>query len=205
MPPSDVPSGMDGQKRSLPTPAQRLYKPAVEPAQTVLQLPPSNRGRVAIFIDASNLFYAASQLSINIDYKKLLIYLTDGSRLLRSFFYTGIDPNNEKQQGFLLWMRRNGYRVIAKELVQLPDGSKKANVEVEMAVDLLSLAPHYDTAVLVSGNGDLAYALDALSYRGVRIEVVGLRAMTSDRLIRIADVYLDPVDRKLPRKGVGSG
>ena len=61
-----------------------------------------NRGRVAIFIDGSNLFYAALQLGIEIDYAKLLARLTGGSRLLRSFFYTGVDRNNEKQQGFLL-------------------------------------------------------------------------------------------------------
>ena len=40
-----------------------------------------NRGRVAIFIDGSNLFYAALQLGIEIDYSKLLCRLTAGSRL----------------------------------------------------------------------------------------------------------------------------
>jgi len=150
-----------------------------------------NRGRVAIFIDGSNLFYAALQLGIEIDYTKLLCKLTSGSRLFRSFFYTGVDRSNEKQQGFLLWMRRNGYRVIAKDLVQLPDGSKKANLDVEIAVDLVALVSYYDTAVLVSGDGDLAYAADAASYRGSRIEVVSLRSMTSDNLINVADRYID--------------
>ncbi|MGF1489163.1 MAG: NYN domain-containing protein [Prochloraceae cyanobacterium] len=150
-----------------------------------------NRGRVAIFIDGSNLFYAALQLGVEIDYTKLLYRLTGGSRLLRAFFYTGVDPTNEKQQGFLLWMRRNGYRVIAKDLVQLPDGSKKANLDVEIAVDLMALVGAYDTAVLVSGDGDLAYAVDAVSYRGARVEVVSLRSMTSDSLINVADRYID--------------
>lgn len=150
-----------------------------------------NRGRIAIFIDGSNLFYAALQLGIEIDYTKLLCRLTAGSRLLRSFFYTGVDPTNEKQQGFLLWMRRNGYRVITKELVQLPDGSKKANLDVEIAVDMMSLVGCYDTAILVSGDGDLAYAVDAVSYRGIRVEVVSLRSMTSDSLINVADRYID--------------
>ncbi len=150
-----------------------------------------NRGRVAIFIDGSNLFYAALQLGIEIDYTKLLCRLTAGSRLLRSFFYTGVDRTNEKQQGFLLWMRRNGYRVITKDLVQLPDGSKKANLDVEIAVDMMALVGAYDTAVLVSGDGDLAYAVDAASYRGVRVEVVSLRAMTSDSLINVSDRYID--------------
>ncbi|NJM56698.1 MAG: NYN domain-containing protein [Synechococcales cyanobacterium RU_4_20] len=150
-----------------------------------------NRGRVAIFIDGSNLFYAALQLGIEIDYTKLLSRLTGGSRLLRSFFYTGVDRTNEKQQGFLLWMRRNGYRVISKDLVQLPDGSKKANLDVEIAVDMMALVGSYDTAILVSGDGDLAYAVDAVSYRGARVEVVSLRSMTSDSLINVADRYVD--------------
>ncbi|MEM1369859.1 MAG: NYN domain-containing protein, partial [Cyanobacteria bacterium P01_H01_bin.15] len=105
--------------------------------------------------------------------------------------YTGVDRSNEKQQGFLLWMRRNGYRVIAKDLIQLPDGSKKANLDVEIAVDMMSLVGSYDTAVLVSGDGDLAYAVDAVSYRGARVEVVSLRSMTSDSLINVADYYVD--------------
>ena len=150
-----------------------------------------NRGRVAIFIDGSNLFYAALQLGVEIDYTKLLHRLTAGSKLLRSFFYTGVDRTNEKQQGFLLWMRRNGYRVIAKDLVQLPDGSKKANLDVEIAVDMMALVGSYDTAVLVSGDGDLAYAVNAVSYRGARVEVVSLRSMTSDTLINVADWYID--------------
>ena len=154
-------------------------------------LPNSNRGRTAIFIDGSHVFYAALQLNIELDYSQLLSSLTMDSQLLRAFFYTGVDSANEKQQGFLLWMRRNGYRVVTKELVPMPDGSKKINLEVEMAVDMLTLAPHYDTAVLVSGNGNLACAVDAVSKQGVRVEVVGLRSMTSDSLINVADSYVD--------------
>jgi hypothetical protein len=114
-----------------------------------------NRGRVAIFIDGLSLFHTALQLGIEIDYVKLLCHLTNGSRLLRAFFYTGVDLSNEKQQGFLLWMRRNGYRVVAKELVAT-ENFKKSNLNVEIAVDMITLAPYYDTAVLVSGDGDLA-------------------------------------------------
>lgn len=173
---------------SVPEPSESYEHPETvfTPSQVL-----ENRGRVAIFIDGSNLFYAALQLGIEIDYTKLLLRLTNGSRLLRSFFYTGVDPTNEKQQGFLLWMRRNGYRVITKDLVQLPDGSKKANLDVEIAVDMLALVGAYDTAILVSGDGDLAYAVDAVSYQGIRVEVVSLRSMTSDSLINVADRYID--------------
>jgi uncharacterized LabA/DUF88 family protein len=151
----------------------------------------ANRGRVAIFIDGSNLFYAALQLGIEIDYAKLLMLLSRGSKLLRAFFYTGVDRTNDKQQGFILWMRRNGYRLVTKDVVQFPDGSKKANLDVEIAVDMLNLAPYYDTAILVSGDGDLAYAVNTVSYKGVRVEVMSLRSMTSDSLINVADCFVD--------------
>ena len=150
-----------------------------------------NRGRVAIFIDGGSLFYAALQLDIEINYTKLLRCLTADSRLLRSFFYTGFDSNNEKQKSFLLWMRHHGYRVIAKELLEFTDGSKKADLDVEITVDMMRLIGCYDTAVLVSGDGDLAYAVNAISYRGVRVEIVSLRSMTSDSLINVADAYVD--------------
>lgn len=157
-----------------------------------------NRGRVAIFIDGVNLFHAALQLGIEIDYLKLLCRLTSGSRLLRAFFYTVVDARqnptrpkaNEKQQGFLFWMRRNGYRVVTKE-VQLTDNCKKPNLNVEIAVDMITLAPYYDTAILVSGDGALAYAVDAVTSKGGRVEVVSLRTMTSDSLIDVADYFID--------------
>jgi uncharacterized LabA/DUF88 family protein len=149
------------------------------------------RGRLAIFVDGASLFYAASELGIEIDYIKLLCQLTDGATLLRAFFYTGVEKTLEKQQRFLMWMRHHGYRVVTKEVVQQPDGSKKANLEVEIAVDLMKLAPFYDTAVLVSGNGELAYAVEAVSYRGVRVELVSLRCMTSESLLNVCDRYID--------------
>ena len=77
---------------------------------------------------------------------------------------------------------------------------------MEIAVDMMALVDFYDTAVLVSGDGDLAYAVDAASYRGARIEVVSLRSMTSDSLINVSDRYIDLEQikgevKKLPRQG----
>lgn len=150
-----------------------------------------NRGRVAIFIDGLNLFHAALQLGIEIDYVKLLCRLTQTSRLLRAFFYTGVDASKEKQQGFLLWMRRNGYRVVTKDILAVTENGKKPNLNVEIAVDMITLAPYYDTAVLVSGDGDLSYAVNAVTSLGSRVEVIGLQSMTNDSLIDVADYFVD--------------
>jgi uncharacterized LabA/DUF88 family protein len=147
--------------------------------------------RIAIFIDGANLFHAAMHLNIEIDYAKLLHYLTRYRQLFRAYFYTGVDPHNQKQLGFLHWLRRHGFRVVTKEVIHLPDGSKKANLDVKIAVDMLALGRYCTTVVLVSGDGDLAYALDAISYQGVRTEVISLRSMASESLIDVADTFVD--------------
>ena len=150
-----------------------------------------HRGRVAVFIDGNNLFHAARFHNIDIDYNKLLRILMGDGRLLRAFFYTGVDAGAERQQGFLLWMRRNGFRVVQKELKTFYDGTRKANLDVEIAVDMLSLAGRYDTAVLVSGDEDFVYAVNAVAYKGCRVEVAGFRSNTAPRLIDVADFFVD--------------
>ena len=150
-----------------------------------------HRGKVAIFIDGNNLFHAARFHNIDIDYNKLLRVLLGDGRLFRAFFYTGVDAGAERQQGFLLWMRRNGFRVVQKELKTFYDGSRKANLDVEIAVDMLSLAGLYDTAVLVSGDEDFVYAVNAVAYKGCRVEIAGFRSNTAPKLIDVADCFID--------------
>jgi len=90
-----------------------------------------------------------------------------------------------------LWMRRNGFRVIQKELKTFYDGTRKANLDVEIAVDMLSLAGRYDTAVLVSGDEDFVYAVNAVAYKGCRVEIAGFRSNTAPKLIDVSDYFID--------------
>ena len=88
-------------------------------------------------------------------------------------------------------MRRNGFRVVQKELKTFYDGTRKANLDVEIAVDMLSLAGAYDTAVLVSGDEDFVYAVNAVAYKGCRVEIAGFRSNTAPKLIDVADYFID--------------
>lgn len=178
-------------QRSRFTNATRQSEAINPPADEICIPTQGDRGRVIIFIDGSNLFYAASKLRIEIDYVKLLHYLTAGDWLVHVFFYTGYESTNEKQLSFLHWMRHSGFRVVTKAVIQTANGSKSANLDVEIAVDMMRLAQHCDTAVLVSGDGDFAYVVNTIAGQGVRVEVVGLRSMTSDSLINVANCYID--------------
>lgn len=148
---------------------------------------PLVRGRVAIFVDELGLSQAAKQLEIEIDYSKLIQCLTASATLLRAFFYSA----DKQHQSSLFWMRRHDHRIALKNLIHVPNRSKKNNPHVEIAVDMKILANRYDTAVIVSSNEQLTYAIKAVSCRGVRVEIVGLRSMTSNKLINAADWYID--------------
>jgi uncharacterized LabA/DUF88 family protein len=154
--------------------------------------------RVAVFIDGANLFYAAAALKTQIDYRQLLHQVVAQRSVVGAFFYAGVNSSSRKERAFLSKILQEGYQVVKKELITRLDGSKKANLDVEIALDMVLKAceGRYDTAILVSGDGDFAYAVDTVRSKGLKVEVIGLRSMTSKTLIRSADRYTDLADIK---------
>ncbi|WP_341525353.1 NYN domain-containing protein [Nostoc sp. UHCC 0302] len=148
--------------------------------------------RVAIFIDAANIYHAATQRGFKIDYAKLLSVLADKSKVTGTYFYTAVDPANKEQQRFLSKIRRLGFKVVSKEIVRRRDGSMKGNLDQELTLGLVKyLINTYDTAILVSGDGDFISAVKDIQGNGKRLEVASFRSDTSAALIKVADSYLD--------------
>jgi uncharacterized LabA/DUF88 family protein len=149
------------------------------------------RGRVALFIDGSNLWYAARSLNINIDFDRFLNYVRAGSSLAGAYFYEAVKSPAEKR--LLRAKLHPPYDLICKPLTVRSNGSMKGNLDVEIALDLHEHAvqDNYDTAVLVSGDSDFTRAIQSAKTYGRRVEVIGLRSMTSFQLIKASDHYTD--------------
>jgi uncharacterized LabA/DUF88 family protein len=149
--------------------------------------------KTAIFVDGNNIFHSAMQANVQIDYNKLLNVLTEGQEYQKAVFYTGSDANAEKQRSFLHWMTHNGWRVVKKEVKQDRDtNTRKAHLEVEIATDMmLSVINNIDTIILVSGDEDFAYTLGKLQDRDIRIVVAGFRDSMSNKLLDVADIFID--------------
>lgn len=146
--------------------------------------------RVGVFFDMSNLYFAARDMGIRIDYARLLEFLLNHRRLHRAYAYLGVGPDDESH-GFLTWLSRNGFRVKTKPLRRYEDGTTKANLDMELAIDLLTQAPHIDVAVIVSGDGDFARLVDAAQGQGLRVEVAATPRQASSELIDVADRFID--------------
>ena len=127
---------------------------------------------VALFIDVANIYYAARGQDVDVDYIALLKHATKGRDLIRAYAYSGLDPENENQRKFLDFLSKNEYKVVHKDIRKFGDGRVKANLDIELVVDLFRLQDRMDIAVIVSGDGDFASAIRALQAIGLEITTI---------------------------------
>jgi len=160
---------------------------------------------VAVFVDVANIFYAAKAAGVDIDYVTLLKAAIAGRDFVRAYAYTGLDPENENQRQFHSFLARSGYKVVSKDVRKYGDGKIKANLDIELVVDLMRTARNLDVAVVVSGDGDFAPAIRSVQQQGVRVEVISFRGNTSSDLIEVADVFTDITQIARVEKGSRSG
>ncbi len=160
---------------------------------------------VAVFVDVANIFYAAKAAGVDIDYVTLLKAASAGRDLVRAYAYTGLDPENENQRNFHDFLRRHGYKVVSKDIRKYGDGKVKANLDIELVVDMMKTARNLDIAIVVSGDGDFAPAIRAVQEMGVRVEVISFRGNTSSDLIEVADQFTDITQLARVEKGSRSG
>ena len=71
------------------------------------------------------------------------------------------------------------------------DGTVKANVDIELAIDLLTMSDRLDIACIVSGDGDLQPLVEAVQSRGVRVEVASVGNAIASHLRKAADDYIN--------------
>ena len=162
-----------------------------------------NPERIAIFIDAGNMFHASNSLKVKINYKRLINLLKKDRWLLRAYFYTGIPTPNlnlpqeyreqlRKQQNFLNELQNIGIKVKTMPLKKTPEGFIEKGVDVLLATDMIVLAYNnaYDTAILVSGDSDYIPVVEMIQQLGKRVENVSFKSTSSYDLRKVCDDFL---------------
>lgn len=147
--------------------------------------------KIGVFVDVSNLFYSAKSFGVEVNYCRLLDYAVRNRHLIRAYSYTGIDPDNANQRKFVDFLCANGYKVICKDIHKYDSGRVKANLDIEMAVDILTMSDNLDVVVLVSGDGDFVRLVQAVQAKGVRFELISFRASTANDLIASVDQFTE--------------
>lgn len=165
--------------------------------------------RVAVFVDGANLYHSIKNYYKGmLDYGQLLCEAVAGRRLLRATFYIVEKQEPDESSGarpFVYNLNKFGYKVRSKPLIVHEtfnsEGEKsishKGDWDIGIIVDMMRLADHADTYVLVSGDGDYVEAIEYLqSEKGIRVEAISAGQCTSQALLDVCDLHTDLADIK---------
>ena len=114
--------------------------------------------RIALFIDGANLYSASRNLGFDVDYRNLLEFFRKKAHVVRAYYYSAVLETDEYSplKPLTDWLAYNGYTLVTKPAKEFTDSAGrrrvKGNMDIEVAVDMLELAPRIDHAVLFSGD-----------------------------------------------------
>ena len=147
--------------------------------------------RVAVLADSQNLYHTAqSMYTQNIDYSALLEEAVSGRELTRAIAYV-IRADAPEEESFFEALVDIGFETQIKDIKTFADGSKKADWDVGMVLDAVTLANHVDTVVLCTGDGDFTRLCRHLKHEGVRVEAFCFEESTAEELIEAVDDFVD--------------
>lgn len=131
------------------------------------------KSKVYAFIDSQNLLLGTKNdirrngkiiyFDWSIDLKKFRIYLKDKYKVEKAFIFLGKISGMEKLYSSL---EKYGYEIVFKPTIKYKKDGKfvyKGNVDVELSVYAIRNLSKYDSAVIVTGDGDFLCLLDVLN------------------------------------------
>ncbi len=164
------------------------------PTNVSVSLPPfPSTERVGVFVDVANLLYSARTQRIAIDFGKLLDFLRGNRRLIRAHAYCPTSPQPGDEQMFLTAVKGLGYRITTKNYKTFASGAKKADLDLDLCMDVVRIVDGgaVDCIVLVSGDSDFMPMLDYCSDHGVRVEVAAFDEAMSATLRQSCDLFVN--------------
>lgn len=149
--------------------------------------------RISVFIDGANFFFMQKEkLRWFADPKRIIDYVSTKGEVVEAFYYIGQDaPPEARQQAFLDALPGMGYSLVTKQIKTIYDAKtgttkRKANLDIEIVLDMFNTIDHYDMAVLVSGDGDFERALQLLRSRGKQLLVIATDGFIARELRNVA-------------------
>ena len=152
--------------------------------------------KVAVFLDGANCFYTQRKMGWHIDAEKLLDYCKEYGEIVEANYYTGVSAENpqKKYHDKLAYI---GYSLVTKPIKTIYDQTtgqttQKANLDVEIVLDMFNMIDRYDMAILISGDGDFERALRQLKSRGKEVKVISTRGCVATELVHAMGInYVD--------------
>ena len=158
--------------------------------------------RVAIFIDAQNLYHSARNLyKGRVNFANVLKDAVAGRKLIRAIAYV-ITSEAGDEKNFFDALTKMGIETKTKDLQVFAGGAKKGDWDVGLAVDAIKMAHRLDAVIIASGDGDFIPLVEYLQTM-TQVEVVSFGKSTSMKLKEVVDDFIDLSEN--PRRYVMGG
>jgi uncharacterized LabA/DUF88 family protein len=163
------------------------------PTMTVALPAMNSTERIGVFVDVANLLYSSRSLRVGIDFGRLLEFLRGHRHVVRAHAYAPTNPEPNAEQQFLSVVKGLGYRITTKNFKVFSSGAKKADLDLDLCMDIVRLvdAKAVDTIVLVSGDSDFLPLLEYCSDHGVRVEVAAFEDAAAMILRQSCDLFIN--------------
>ena len=131
--------------------------------------------RIGVFVDVSNIYYCVKKKYEfrKLDYRKYLEYVSAFGEVSKVIAY-GSQMSNEAA-GFIHCLEKIGFQTkfkAVKTFNQEPDLRRKADWDVGITMDVVSMIDRFDMIILGTADGDLEPLVDWVIRRGVDVVVL---------------------------------
>ncbi len=103
------------------------------------------------FIDSQNVNLSIREQGWTLDFTKFRQYLTRRYSISKAFVFIGYIY---EYQSLYTSLQKDGYILVFKPTLSLPDGKTKGNVDAELVLHSMIEYENYDKALIVTGDGD---------------------------------------------------
>lgn len=144
-----------------------------------------------------NLYHSAKHLhGARINFAELVKLASAERQVVRALVYVVKSGEGEEEKAFFDALEKSGLELKMKDLQVFAGGAKKADWDVAMAVDAISMAKQLDVVVLVTGDGDFVPLVEYLQHNGIIVEAVSFGRSTSLRLKEAVNNFTDLDERR---------
>ena len=103
------------------------------------------------FIDGQNLYLAILELGWKLDYKRFRVYLKEKYWVQKAYMFMGFLPANQELYKFL---QSVGFILVFKPILEDKNNKVKGNCDAELVLQAMIDIKDYDSAIIVTGDGD---------------------------------------------------
>lgn len=157
--------------------------------------------KVYAFIDSQNLNLGVGNDIVirnkkiytgwELDFKKFLIFLKDKYRIEKAYLFIGHVPGNEK---LYTKLQEDGYILVFKPTLEIRKGKNKTvkgNVDAELVLHTMINFDEYDSAIIVSGDGDFHCLIEFLEENKKLEKIIIPNKKSYSSLLRKFSSYFD--------------